>query len=96
MLKLSENAAAALEDLRRMEGIPEGHGARITGGEQPSGDIVVRLEFVESPPAEDQVAEKAGTEVYVDPEVAGPLSDVVMEVEDSDEGLSFVFHPQNS
>lgn len=94
MLKLSENAAAALENLREAEGVPESHGARLTGGEQPGGDIVVRLEFVESPQEADEVAEQAGTEVFVAPEVAEPLSDVVMDVEDSDQGLSFVFIPQ--
>lgn len=94
MLKLSENAAAALENLRESEGVPANHGARITGGQQPGGDVVVKLEFVETPPAEDKVAEQAGTEVFVDPEVAGVLSDTVMEVEDRGEGLAFVFVPQ--
>ncbi len=94
MLKLSENAAAALENIRRIEGIPESHGIRLTGGQQPTGDVEVRLEFVEAPPEDDQVTEQAGIEVYVDPEVADPLSDAVMDVQDTAEGLSFVFRPQ--
>jgi len=94
MLQLSENAAAALENIRRLEGIPESHGTRLTGGQQPDGEIEVRLEFVETPAETDQVAEQAGTEVFVDPEVATPLSGAVMDVQDSEEGLSFVFRPQ--
>ncbi|HJR91506.1 MAG TPA: hypothetical protein VJ938_03620 [Acidimicrobiia bacterium] len=96
MLKLSDNAAAALENLRQAEGIPESHDARLTGGAQPSGDIVVRLEFVENRDQEDAVAEQAGTEILVDPELAEPLSDVVLDVEDTGEGLSFIFIPQGA
>ena len=94
MLKLSENAAAALENLKQAEGIPESHDPRLTGGEQPDGDIMVRLEFVDSRDDADEVAAQAGTEVLIDPQLAEPLADVVLDVEDSGEGLSFVFLPQ--
>ncbi len=94
MLKLSENAAAALETIRRSEDIPEDHDIRLTADRQSSGDLGVRLEFVESAGDEDAVAAQAGTEVYVDPEIADPLADTVMDVQDSDEGLAFVFRPQ--
>lgn len=96
MLKVSENAAAALESIRQSEGIPQAHGTRLTADQQPTGDIAIRLEFVENVPEEDQVAEQAGTEVYVDPQIAEPLADTVMDVQDSGEGLAFVFRPQAS
>lgn len=96
MLKLSENAAAALESIRRSEGVPEEHNTRLTAERQPSGDVAVRLEFVETAGEEDQVAEQAGTEVYVDPAIADPLAESVMDVQDSAEGLSFVFRPQET
>lgn len=96
MLKLSENAAAALESIRRSEGVPEEHNTRLTAERQPSGDVAVRLEFVEATGEEDQVAEQAGTEVYVDPAIADPLAESVMDVQDSAEGLSFVFRPQET
>ncbi len=66
-MELTENAAAALEHIRQSEEIPEEHGTRLTADEQPSGDLAVRLEFVEQVPEGDQVAEQAGTEIYVDP-----------------------------
>lgn len=94
MLKLSENAAAALESIRRSEGVPEDHDTRLTAERQPTGDVAVRLEFVEAASEEDQLAEEAGTEVYVDPAIADPLAESVMDVQDSAEGLSFVFRPQ--
>ncbi|HEX2153868.1 MAG TPA: iron-sulfur cluster biosynthesis family protein [Acidimicrobiia bacterium] len=94
MLKLSENAAAALETIRRSEEIPESHDTRLTAERQSPGGIAVRLEFVETAGEEDEVTEQSGTEVYVDPVIAEPLAESVMDVEDSPEGLSFVFRPQ--
>ena len=94
MLELTESAAAALENIRRTEGIPESHGTRLTGGLRPGGDLEVRLEFVESPPEADEVTEQSGTEMFIDPEVAEPLAAAVMDVSRGDEGMSFVFRPK--
>jgi Fe-S cluster assembly iron-binding protein IscA len=94
MLELTESAAAALDSLRRNEGIPESHGTRLTGGLRPEGNLEVRLEFVETPDEADQITEQSGTEMYIDPEVAEPLSSAVMDVSRGDEGLSFVFRPK--
>jgi Fe-S cluster assembly iron-binding protein IscA len=93
-MELSENAAAALEQIRLAEEVPEEHGTRLTADEQASGDLAVRLEFVEHVPEDDQVAEKAGTEIYVDPKIAEPLAGAVMDVQPSEEGLTFVFRTQ--
>ena len=94
MLKLSEKAAAALENIRQSQGIPEAHSTRLTADHQSTGDLALRLEFVEQIPEDDQVAERAGTEVYIDPEIAEPLGDTVMDVQDGDQGLAFVFRSQ--
>jgi Fe-S cluster assembly iron-binding protein IscA len=91
MLQVSEQAAMALEAIRRSEEVPESHGTRLSPADDPGGDLAIRLEFVEETRERDQVAEQSGTEVYVDSELAEPLSDAVMDVEDSGEGLTFVF-----
>lgn len=96
MLELSQSAAAALQNIRENQGIPEEHGARLTGEPQPEGNLAVRLEFVESVPEDDHVAAQAGTEVHIDPDIAEPLADAVMDVQQSPEGLAFVFRPQES
>lgn len=96
MLQLSENAAAALQNLRQDQEIPEEHGTRLTGVQQPTGDLAVHLEFVETVPETDLVAEQAGTEVHIDPDISEPLSNVVMDVQQSEQGLAFVFRPQES
>lgn len=93
-MELTENAAAALEHIRQSEEIPEEHDTRLTADEQPSGDLAVRLEFVEQVSEDDQVAEQAGTEIYVDSKIAEPLAKTVMDVQDSEEGLAFVFREQ--
>lgn len=93
-MELSEKAAATLEQIRQIEEIPAEHDSRLTAEEQPGGDLAVRLEFVEQVPEGDQVAEKAGTEIYVDSKIAEPLAETVMDVEDSEKGITFVFRTQ--
>jgi Fe-S cluster assembly iron-binding protein IscA len=94
MMELSENAAAALENLRESQGVPEDRGTRITAEQAQEGGLALRLEFVEEIPESDQVIEQSGTEVHLDEKVVGPLENVVMDVRDTDEGLAFVFRGQ--
>lgn len=91
MLQLSDKAAVALEAVRRSEEIPESHGTRLSPAQQPGGELAIRLDFVEETEDGDLVAEQAGTEVYVDSELAGPLDDALMDVEETGQGLAFVF-----
>ena len=94
MMELSENAAAALENLRESQGVPEDRGTRITADRAQEGGLELRLEFVEEIPETDQLIEQSGTEVHLDEKVVGPLEDVVMDVRDTDEGMAFVFRGQ--
>lgn len=90
-MQLSENAAMALEAIRENEGIPEDHDTRLAADQQDSGDLAVRLEFVEETQEDDEIAAQAGTEVYLDSKLSQPLSDTTMDVQQTDEGLAFVF-----
>jgi Fe-S cluster assembly iron-binding protein IscA len=94
MMELSENAAAALENLRESQGVPEDRGTRITAEQGQEGGLALRLEFVEEIPETDEVIEQAGTEVHLDESVIAPLENVVMDVRDTDEGMAFVFRGQ--
>lgn len=91
MMQLSEQAAMALEAIRRSQGVPESHETRLSPASNPGGELAIELAFVEEAEEGDQVAEHANTEVYVDSELAEPLSDAVMDVENREEGLTFVF-----
>jgi len=93
-VQLTENAAAALENLREAQGIPEGRENRLTAEQGPSGGLALRLEFVDDVSEEDEVVEKAGTEIYLDPMVVTPLEKTLMDVETTEEGLSFVFRSE--
>lgn len=84
----------ALEAVRHSEDIPESHGTRLSPARHESGDLAIRLEFVEETQEGDQIAEQAGTEVYIDSELAEPLSDALMDVEETGQGLAFVFRTQ--
>lgn len=95
MLRLSENAAAVLENVRAAEGVPESYGVRLSGGQEPDGSIMISLAFIESPEEADQVTEQSGTDVYVAAEVAEPLSTAVMDVQDGDAGPQLVFREQH-
>lgn len=95
MMELSENAAAALENLRESQGVPDDHGARITAEKGDQAGLALRLEFAEEIPDSDHVIEQSGTEIHLDEKVAGPLENVVMDVRDTEEGLAFVFRSQD-
>jgi Fe-S cluster assembly iron-binding protein IscA len=69
---------------------------RLSGSTNESGQPVIRIAFVEAPDQADHVAERSGTEVYVAPEVAEPLSDAVMDIEDTDVGPQLVFRLEPS
>lgn len=95
MLRLSENATAALDNVRAAQGLPESYGVRLSGGQQPDGNLIVNLDFVETPQEADQVIEQPGADVYVAPEIAGPLSSALMDVRAADEGLELVLREQD-
>jgi len=96
MMELSDNAAAALENLRETQGVPQDQGTRLTADRVQEGNLALRLEFVEEIPETDQVIEQAGTEVHLDEIVVAPLEDAVMDVQDTKEGLAFVFRTQTA
>lgn len=96
MLQLSENAAAALENIRTNQGIPEDQETRLTAEAGQSGGLALRLEFVDEVPENDEVVEQSGTEIHLDERVVEPLENTVMDVQDTEEGLAFVFRSQES
>jgi Fe-S cluster assembly iron-binding protein IscA len=93
-MKLSDNAAAALENIREAQGVEEEQDTRITADQEASGGLALRLEFVAEVPESDQLVEQAGTEVYVDEKLVQPLENTVMDVREAEEGLAFVFKSQ--
>jgi Fe-S cluster assembly iron-binding protein IscA len=95
-VQLSENAAMALKAIRENEEVPADHDTRLAADQQESGDLAVRLEFVEESQGDDEMAEQAGQEVYLDSKLIQPLADTTMDVQQTDEGLAFVFRSETT
>lgn len=94
MLQLSDSAAEALRQVRDDQDVPPGHGVRIGTQAGPDGQPGLAVGFAEAPAEGDQVTEQAGTELYVAQEVAEPLADSVIDLEDTDQGPQLVVKPQ--
>lgn len=94
MLQLSTTAAAALEEAREQQDVPEEFGVRIAAQAGPDGQPTLTIGFSESPLEGDEVTEQAGTELYVAPEVVEPLADALIDVEDTPQGQQLVLKPQ--
>lgn len=94
MLQVSSNAAAALEEARNAQEVPQNYGVRIYGEPDEQGQVGIGLAFSEAPEDGDQVTEQAGTEIYIDPQVAEPLADSMIDLEQTDEGPQLVLKPQ--
>lgn len=93
MLKLSDSASELLTDIRKEKDIPDHFGVRIPGEPTNEGGVQVEIGFVEEPVSEDQVADKEDTKLFVAPEVAKPLSDAVLDTEESPQGKRLVSKP---
>lgn len=96
MLQVSPSAVAALEQARTAQQVPDSHGVRIFAEPDDNGQVAVSLGFSEEPADGDQVTEEGGTEIYVAPELAEPLAESVVDLEDTPEGAQLVIRPQEA
>ncbi|HUH08203.1 MAG TPA: hypothetical protein VML96_10415 [Egibacteraceae bacterium] len=94
MLEVSQTAASALDQARSAQDLPETFGVRIFGEPGPSGQVSVAMGFVEEPLEGDQVTEQAGTHIFIAPEVAQPVSDSVMDLQQTEDGPRLVIRSQ--
>ncbi|HMC52116.1 MAG TPA: hypothetical protein VKI64_05090 [Acidimicrobiales bacterium] len=95
MLKLTETAADRIEQVRRGQGLPDSFGVRVSGAAVPDGKVALQVAFSDGPVEGDQVAEQHGTQVFVAPDVAEPLTDAELDVESgAADGVQLVLRPQ--
>ncbi|MGH9035150.1 MAG: Fe-S cluster assembly protein HesB [Acidimicrobiia bacterium] len=80
---MTTTAATTLAAARAENGLPEHFGVRISAASANSSQAAFQFGFVEEPLAGDQVTETEGTRVFVAEEVAAPLDDAVLDVEDT-------------
>lgn len=83
-----------LQEARAAQEVPETFGLRVFAQASQDGQPALALAFTEDPAEGDQVIEEAGTEIYVSNELAGPLGESVLDVEDTAQGPQFTLVPQ--
>jgi Fe-S cluster assembly iron-binding protein IscA len=94
VLQVTESAARVVEETRSAGEVPDTYGLRVFAQADDTGQPALALAFAEEPGEDDQVIEQGGTEIYVAPELAEPLQDSVLDVQDTPEGPQFTVGPQ--
>lgn len=96
MLQITTTAIAALEEARAQQQIPDDHGVRVSAQPDPNDatTAVLALGFAEAPMEGDQVTEQSGTEVFIAPEIAEPLADTILDLEETPQGAQLILKPQ--
>jgi Fe-S cluster assembly iron-binding protein IscA len=97
MLQLTHAAASHIAEARRMQGLPESFGVRVSAQPNATGEVGLALAFVEFPADGDAVCEQDGTKMYVAPEVSDALSNAALNVTETPEGTALVLteHPSD-
>ncbi|MBW3562450.1 MAG: hypothetical protein KY437_08140 [Actinobacteria bacterium] len=96
MLQLTQTAAAALDQARDQQDVPEGFGVRVSAQPSPDGETALAIGFAEGPAEGDEVSEQAGTELYVAQELTEPLAESVIDLQDTERGPQLVVKPQDA
>ncbi len=95
VLKVSDDAASVLEEARTTQQLPDSFGVRVFAQADESGEATLALAFTEEPGEGDQVTMQGETKIYVAPELAEPLAESRLEVEDTPDGQQLALVPQN-
>jgi Fe-S cluster assembly iron-binding protein IscA len=84
MLEIAEDAVEALREMGSL---------RIRGVES-EGEVELEIEEATEPVADDQVVERGGVRIFLDPVSASALDDQVIGVEAHDDHFHFTFADQ--
>lgn len=90
VLTITPAAAEALRQIRETDDLGDGTGLRVTA--RLDGDeVAIELDMVEGPHDGDEVVEQGGARVFLDPESAGLLTEVELDVEEHGDHVHFNF-----
>lgn len=95
MLQVSDSAVSVLQEARTNQEVPDSFGVRVFAQADETGQAGLALAFAEEPAEGDHVTEQSGTEIYVAPELAEPLAESRLDVEDTPEGPQLALVPQH-
>ncbi len=85
MLKVTHDAAVALNSARAAAGAPDEFGARFSIANVPEqGGARLAITFVDGPAAGDDITEQEGLNVYVAPELARAIPEATIDAKPVD------------
>lgn len=84
MLDLTDSATSVIRSIGERPESPDDAGLRVAAGGESSGRLTVAA--AAGPEEGDQVVEKEGARVFLDPEAAVILDDKVLDAQVGDEG----------
>lgn len=90
MLTLTDDAVTAIRQLTSQPGLPADTGLRIaTTAASDDGIPTFELALAAAPQPEDQVLEKSGVRVFLDPEAQAAFDDKSLDAETDEESVRF-------
>lgn len=89
MLSMTSKAASVLDTVREQQGVPEGFVVRVFPNPTKNG-VEIDVAFAPEPVDGDQAVETDGTTLFVDPDLAEPLAETVIDAEQTPQGPALV------
>jgi Fe-S cluster assembly iron-binding protein IscA len=93
MLQITPEATGVVRAMREERGIPEDYGLRVYSDSTDDGQQAIRLGFADEPFEGDQVNEGDAAKVFVSPDLAEALEDIVIDVDQAGEETRLVLRP---
>ena len=90
MLVLTPSAVSHLITEAHRMGLDEGIGVRVFAEDRSGGVPAIGIRFAEHPSYGDEVSDQYGKRLFVAPEIAPTLSDAVLDVRASADGVKLV------
>lgn len=89
MLSMTSSAASVLDTIREQQGVPESFVVCVFPNPTTNG-VEIDITFKPEPAEGDQVVETEGTTLCVDPDLAEPLAETVIDAEQTPQGPALV------
>jgi len=96
VLQVTSAAVTTFEQAKGAQDLPDSAGVRIFAQRDEQGEVGIALAFSEEPQEGDQVTETDGTAVFVAAELAEPLAETVLDVQQTEQGTELVLSPQDT
>lgn len=93
MVQITQEATGVVQTMREQRGIPDDYGLRVYSDNTDDGQQAIRLGFADEPFEGDQVTEAESARVFVAPDLADALADVVIDVDEAGEETRLVLRP---